>query len=140
MSAQRLIRAVVVGWLAVGGGLLAQEKPEQMAQRSDEAWLERVDASKYPESWQSASAMFRSAVTEESWDKTIEAVRTPLGKVETRKLMKATYTKTLPGAPDGEYVVIQYQTSFEHKKEAVETVISTREKAGGWRLAGYFIK
>lgn len=84
--------------------------------------------------------MFRSAVTEESWDKTIEAVRTPLGKVETRKLMKATYTKTLPGAPDGEYVVIQYQTSFEHKKEAVETVISTREKDGGWRLAGYFIK
>lgn len=45
MSAQRVIRAVVVGWLAVGGGLLAQEKPEQMAQRSDEAWLERVDAS-----------------------------------------------------------------------------------------------
>jgi len=60
--------------------------------------------------------------------------------VESRKLTNAKYSKSLPGAPDGEYVVVQYQTSFEHKKEAVETVTSALGKDGSWRLAGYFIK
>jgi hypothetical protein len=54
--------------------------------------------------------------------------------------MKATYSKSLPGAPDGEYVVAQFQTEFVHKRSAVETVVSTREKDGSWKITGYFIK
>jgi len=56
------------------------------------------------------------------------------------KADKCGYSKTLPGAPDGEYVVVQYQTIFTHKKEAVETVVSAREKDGSWKMSGYFIK
>jgi hypothetical protein len=37
---------------------------------------------------------------------------------------------TLPGAPDGEYVVFQFNTSFEQKSAAVETVTAIREKDG----------
>ena len=65
---------------------------------------------------------------------------TPLGKVESRKLKSAAYTKTLPGAPDGEYVKIQYHNRFEHKQEAVETVVQMLDKDGNWRVSGYFIK
>jgi hypothetical protein len=46
----------------------------------------------------------------------------------------------LPGAPDGEYVVIQFETSFENKKSAIETVTPMIEINGGWRVSGYFIK
>ena len=70
----------------------------------------------------------------------VRAVRDPLGKVTTRKLKSATYTKSLPGAPDGEYVVIQYESSFEHKQSAVETVTPMLDKDGKWRVSGYFIK
>jgi hypothetical protein len=45
----------------------------------------------------------------------------------------------LPGAPEGEYVVIQYETQFEHKAGAIETVTPLREKDGSWRVSGYFI-
>ena len=41
----------------------------------------------------------------------MHASREPLGKILTRKLNSAAYTKTLPGAPDGEYVVIQYEAA-----------------------------
>ncbi len=47
---------------------------------------------------------------------------------------------SLPGAPDGNYVVIQFKTTFEHKAQAVETVTPMLENDGVWRVTGYFIK
>jgi hypothetical protein len=50
------------------------------------------------------------------------------------------YKTSLPGAPDGEYVVIQFGTSFENKKTAIETVTPMLDKDGKWRVSGYYIK
>jgi hypothetical protein len=119
---------------------LAQQRPEQLAQRSSEAWLALVDAGKYSDSWQEASQLFKSAVTREQWQTALGTARTPLGKMLSRKLKSAEYTKTLPGAPDGEYVVIQYDSSFEHKQSAMETITPMLDKDGKWRVSGYFIK
>jgi hypothetical protein len=46
---------------------------------------------------------------------------------------------SLPGAPDGSYVVIELSTSFEKKAEAIETVTPMLEE-GVWRVSGYFIR
>ncbi len=117
-----------------------QQKPEQLAQQSSDAWLALVDSGKYAESWQDASSMFQAHVTKEQWQGMLRASRDPLGKTTSRKLKSATDTKTLPGAPDGEYVVIQYESRFEHKQSAVETVTPMLDKDGKWRVSGYFIK
>jgi hypothetical protein len=118
----------------------AQQKPEQMAQASAESWLALVDAGNYAQSWQEAAQLFKNAVSPEQWAKMAQAAREPLGKLQSRKLKGAAYTTTLPGAPDGEYVVIRYDSSFEHKQAAVETVTPTLDKDGKWRVSGYFIK
>ena len=115
-------------------------KPEDLAQTSAQSWLALTDAGKYSESWQESSAYFKNAITQSNWADALTGVRTPLGKVLSRKLKNATYTKTVPGAPDGEYVVIQYNTSFENKKEAVETVTPMLDKDGKWRVSGYYIR
>lgn len=70
----------------------------------------------------------------------VKSVRDPLGKVLSRKFKSATYTKTLPGFPDGEYVVLQFETSFEHKASAIETLTPMLDKDGKWRVSGYYIK
>jgi len=116
------------------------EKPEALAQKSAEAWLALTDSGKYAESWDQAASMFKSAVTREQWIDALKQVRAPLGKVESRTLKSATYTKSLPNAPAGEYVVIQYSTSFENRKDLVETVTPVLDKDGQWRVSGYFIK
>ena len=46
----------------------------------------------------------------------------------------------LPGAPDGEYVVFQFDTQFERKRAAVETVTPMCDPDGSWRVSGYFIR
>jgi hypothetical protein len=45
----------------------------------------------------------------------LKAVRKPLGKVISREVKSKSHHTSLPGAPDGEYVVIQFDTSFENK-------------------------
>jgi len=118
----------------------ANEVAEKAAIAASGAWLSLVDEGNYAESWNQASGLFKNAVTKEQWQSTAKAVRIPLGKVVTRKLKSKQYTKTLPGAPDGEYVVIQYETTFENKKSAVETVTPMLDKDGKWRVSGYYIK
>ena len=71
---------------------------------------------------------------------TAEPVRKPLGRVLSRKLKTATFETSIPAAPDGQYVVIQYDTSFENKKAAVETVTPMLDDDGKWRVSGYYIQ
>jgi hypothetical protein len=113
----------------------AQQKPEELAQQSAGDWLALVDSGKYSDSWQEAASLFKAAVAKDQWQNMLHASRAPLGKLASRKLKNATYTKTLPGAPDGEYVVIQYDASFEHKQSAVEPSLrcSTKMASGECR-------
>jgi hypothetical protein len=105
-----------------------------------EAWLAGIDAGNFAQSWKDAAALFQAAITEAGWNAAVTGVRKPLGALVSRKLKSAQYTKSLPGAPDGEYVFMQFDTSFAAKKTAVETVTFMLEKDGSWRAAGYFIK
>ena len=118
----------------------AQQKPERLAQQSAESWLALVDSGKYAESWDEAAPIFKAAVTQEQWKRALAASRDPLGKVLSRKLISSTYTTNLPGAPDGEYVVIKYESSFEHKQSAIETITPMLDKDGKWKVSGYYIK
>jgi hypothetical protein len=113
---------------------------EKSAQSAAEAWLALVDAGNYPQSWSDAAGYFKKAIDQPGWQKALDATRTPLGKMLSRTLKSAKYATSLPGAPDGEYVVIQFDTSFEKKQSAVETVTPMKEPDGTWRVSGYFIK
>lgn len=104
------------------------------------AWLTLVDEGKYKESWQDAATLFKTAVSREQWAQAAQTVRIPLGKMISRKVKSAVFCTSLPGAPDGKYVVIQFETSFEHKNEAIETVTPMMDKDGKFRVSGYYIR
>ena len=69
-----------------------------------------------------------------------DTVISPLGKVNSRKLASAQNVTELPNAPKGDYVVIQYSTSFANLPSAIETVVPMLDKDGHWRVSGYFVK
>jgi hypothetical protein len=119
---------------------LAGSANEKAALASARAWLSLIDNGRYAESWKGASAYFRGAVSDESWQASLAGARTPLGRLVSRLPKKMKEATQLPGAPDGTYVVMVFATSFEHKKTATETVTFVREQDGTWRAAGYFIK
>jgi hypothetical protein len=120
--------------------VLASEKAEKRALEASHAWLILVDNGQYAESWETAAYFFKNAIAKEKWNQSLNAVRKPLGKVIKRTVKSKQYATSLPGAPDGEYVVIQYQTSFTNKKSSIETITPMLDKDGQWRVSGYYIK
>jgi hypothetical protein len=118
----------------------ADEAAEKAATAAAPAWLSQIDAGNYSNSWRDASAYFKEAVTEKGLQDALARARKPLGKLLSRKLTKAQSATSLPGAPDGNYVVMQFDTSFANKKQAIETVTFMQEKDGKWKAAGYYIK
>jgi hypothetical protein len=110
------------------------------AQAAAKSWLALVDAGEYSQSWEQAAGLFQAAVSKPNWQSSVKGVRSPLGSLKSRAIKSATFTRSLPGAPDGEYVVIQYESRFENKEAAIETVTPLREKDGSWKVSGYFIK
>jgi len=119
---------------------VSQGKPEELAVVSAEQWLKIIDTDNFDKGWVYASEYLKNAVTKDFFKQSLHGVRSPLGSMKTRVLDSAKYTTSLPGSPDGEYVVIQFKTGFENKANAVETLISKKEKDGQWKVAGYYIK
>lgn len=133
--------AVGVFWSVVlCQAAVADQAAEKAAVEVANAWVALVDEGKYGQSWDNAADYFKGAVKKDQWEASLSAGRKPLGRVLSRKVKASQYKTTLPGAPDGHYVVIQYETSFERKSSAIETITPMREKDGKWRVAGYYIR
>jgi hypothetical protein len=113
---------------------------ESKAVAAAKEWLSLVDNQKYGESWQQAAQLFKDAVNKQQWIQIIQSGRRPLGKNTSRELKSKRYMTNVPGAPDGEYVVIEFNASFENKKSAIETVTPMLDKDAKWRVSGYFIR
>ena len=117
-----------------------REEAEKQAVVAAEAWLAQVDQAKYGEAWESAAGFLKKVVEKGPFAKSLANAREPLGKLKSRELKSKHYATSLPGAPDGEYVVIQFKTVFENKASAIETITPMLDKDKVWRVSGYFIK
>lgn len=127
--------------LLLSGAALAQDAASgDSAKAAASEWLALTDAGSYGASWDKAAPAFQNAINKPGWEKALGNVRAPLGTVKARRLASAHYTHSLPGAPDGDYYVLQFATQFEHKATAVETVTPMKAADGHWRVSGYFIK
>lgn len=134
-------RAVIPALLAAAAPSFASETDAiASAQAAALAWLALVDAGDARSSWQQASVGLRAALTVEQWSQAVGAARAPLGALARRTQASARFTMLLPGVPDGQHVLLQYDAAFAHKGAAVETVTVTLDPDGAWRVAGYFIR
>lgn len=119
-------------------GVAGPEAPQPDLTAAKE-WVGLVDAKRWNDSWAAAGTLFRSRMPQPSWALTIQPVRDPLGTVSSRSVKSVAKSRSLPGAPDGEYEVVQFQTSFVNKAAAIETVVLSHETSG-WKVDGYFIR
>jgi len=136
---KRVICFMSVAFLALWTVACSQGK-KAVAEGAASDWLKLVDSGDYAQSWDNGATIFKNAVAKEQWQKILEGNRAPLGSVASRKLKSAEYTMQLPGAPDGEYYVIEYASTFANNKSVIETVTPVLDTDGKWRVAVYVIK
>jgi hypothetical protein len=110
------------------------------AKLAAQAWLEVVDAAEYGKSWDAAASMFKAAVTQEQWEAAVVQARGPFEPMGGRKFLGAKYMTELPGAPKGEYVVMQYEIRASDNTRLIETITPMLDSDGEWRVSGYFVQ
>jgi Protein of unknown function (DUF4019) len=141
--------ALIVCFVTAGVALAA-DRGESAAQAAAESWLALVDGGNYPASWNQAARGLKASVKQAEWSQVVGGVRTPLGRLVSRRLKSREYTEKVPTtrmvggnlytlAGSGRYVVIQYDAVFAHKPSAIETVISMADPDGTWRVSGYSV-
>jgi len=136
---KRLVSLVILVALVACSPQASKEETRQ-AEAAAQNWLALIDAADYSQSWDAAAAYFKNSISQSQWASRISATRSPLGGLKFRHESSTRFTRSLPGAPDGEYVVIQFSTSFEHKASAIETVTPMKDADGQWRVSGYYIR
>ena len=125
---------------------ITEEQKEVAAEKinagieASKQWLAIVDEGQYEKSWNEAAQLFKDKVPSGQWETSLNQIRTPLGKVHSREVLQYQYLTSVPGAPKGEFVVIQFKTSFEQKPDSVETITPMLDSDGQWRVSGYYIK
>ncbi len=133
----RLIAVMTL--LGVVGTWLATAAPDaEEASTSGQKWLALLDDQKYEESWKEAGSLFRSEVTQEQWIASLKHFRDPLGSMISRAFSRIDFAKTLRGAPDGDYAIIHFTTSFKNKNDVTERLTLVKED-GRWQVAAYAI-
>ena len=137
---RRTSLALLLAFPTLPSVLLAASEVDAATRTAAAEWLQRIDTANYSASWEAAASMFKAAVSVQAWEKAAQSVCGPLGAVRKRTERSASPTNSLPGVPEGKYVVVQYDTAFENKPAAVETLTLAQDRDGSWRVAGYFIK
>jgi hypothetical protein len=117
----------------------AQAQPTMAPDVMARHWLLLVDSGNYKDSWTQAGQPFKSRVSEPDWQKAVAPVRAPLGPVKSRNVKDVKLVKSLSGVPDGQYAIVQFNSTFSSKETAVETLSMVMEKTH-WAVIGYFIK
>lgn len=112
----------------------------EAAKTAARGWLERFDAGDAGVAWDRSAAAFRKAVTRDKWIADLKSLRETVGAIQGRESKDARFTRSLPGAPEAAYVLIQNAVRYEKKGTGIETITMVREDDGVWRMAGYFVR
>jgi hypothetical protein len=136
-----MMKALLALLLLVPNVLLAATpgEAEAAATKVALAWLQQLDAGQYAATWTDAASVFRKAITQEKWAAAASAARTPLGAFQLRKLKSATPVTDPPGAPAGQYIILQFEAAFRNNAAAIETITPMYEN-GAWRVSGYYVR
>jgi hypothetical protein len=132
------IAALVLALFIPVAALAANADMDEAAKAAG-SWLLLVDAGDYAQSWKIAGTFFQRHVTEVQWQADAKAARDPMGAVVARKVAGVSFATTLPGAPDGRYAVVTFDSKFANKAAATETVAMAME-GGSWKIIGYHVR
>ena len=115
------------------------EAKQEAAARVAAEWLKLIDSSDYGKAWDECAPLFREKVTRQQWLDGVPKNRAEYGQFKTRKLSGAAYRKSLPGAPDGDYVTVRFIGDYE-KNPAADEIVTLTYQAGAWRPLGYLLR
>lgn len=118
-----------------------QKQDAQMAQAALQV-AQLVDQGKAGEVWDGASSIAKQVVKRDAFVKQVDADRTKVGKLVSRKLAAVTRSGSKGGAtPAGYYINVSFATQFANEKQPVRELVSFHlDSDKTWRVSGYTLR
>jgi len=110
------------------------------AKERADAWLSLLDSGRFEQSWEDAAPFLKDHTPRVGWAESAGSIRADLGKPRLRKLISLMETRSVPSAPAGRYVVVEYRSKFDRRPVAFESVTEMLCDDGEWRVAGYAVR
>lgn len=116
----------------------------EQVEGSARTWLALIDNEKYADGWQQASPLLQEKTSQQEWVKTVVELRKPRGTPNARYIATANSAKSLSGFPDGDYVILQFYTTFSEKGLALEAITLVKSNdttdSEGWKIVEYSMR
>lgn len=98
-----------------------------------------LDAKVPGDAWQMFTPFAQISKPRDQWQELQQTLRTAYGPLEKRTLRGVTLQNRYTMLPDGRFAIVQFDTSFDKKQGAIETVVLARFEDGRWRVHDYVI-
>lgn len=119
----RILSLLII--LIVGIAIPVSAEPLSQAEAEDQArdFLLFLDQGQQDQAWFAMAPTFQALNDQAHWQSRQQVIRATYGSLAFRELRGVRYRQTLNLSPDGDYVLVQFQSSYQHKAETVETVV-----------------
>jgi len=134
---------VLVAAVIIFFPLINQRPPKEKATAATAAailFLQQVDADLFVESWQLTAPAMQAKIPQQEWVDQLAKLRGLTGPLVQRTEKKVVLSTPAEYSPEGEYIVITFDSTYRRKADASEIVTVMQENDGDWRVAGYYIK
>jgi hypothetical protein len=100
-------------------------------------YVDDLDKGRFAESWTKGDPIFQRTITQQEWVTALNLARKRLGKANSRTLKDQKPALDPHGLPAGPYMVIEYNTSFDHAATSGELLTLRLGPDGKWRILTY---
>ena len=134
----RIILATIVLVLLLSSFSFASNSTSQ-AIVAVEQFIELVDANDFAVAYEGASKLMHLSYSKSDWVEQVKRSALLVGAVQKRKLVSVLSRETYPRFPDGEYLLVYFESQRQHKQKATEVVL-VQQVAGKWQVCTYRLK
>ncbi len=134
----RLVLTSTVLLLLFGSFSFASNFPSQ-AIVAAEQFVELIDDNDFAVAYEGASELMHLSHSEADWVARVKLSALLVGAVQKRKLISVLARESYPRFPDGEYLLVYFESQRERKQKATEVVL-VHAVAGKWQVCTYRLK
>ncbi len=122
--------------IALTPEMVKQQKDIDNSDRYALEWLAVVDKGDFGNAYDMTTKALQFTMPRNEWVPMMKAMKGSKGEVTERKVIDIRTAKDPKGAPQGDYMIFIYETTFSNGKKATE-ILSLQEYNGVWRVYSY---
>lgn len=120
---------------------LAEWPPRELLLEQADSFVTMLDQQQYDDAWLATSQHFQGLTNQQEWFARQHLVRSAYGPLASREFYRLDYRRSYHESPDGQYVIVQFKSSFSNKAHSIETIVyACSAPSIGCRIREYIIQ